>query len=114
MNKPVYKLVDWVLCNKRKLDLEALSENPLSINFLQRYPSFINWHYLSANKNAVEILLSNKKKISFNYIGKNENPIIMKEIIEPNIKNKHILGNQLSANINAIPILRKNPTFIYN
>ena len=56
MNKPIYKLLDWIDIDK------------------------INWSYLSQNKNAIELLKLNKDKIDWYYLTENENAIdLLKE-----------------------------------
>ncbi len=103
MSKPIYKLLDWIDINK--LDIEFLSKNENAIAFLEQNPDLINWHYLSGNKNAEELLLANKNKIKLNRsnIGLNENLKIIDEIIKPNIN--IISNNQLSLNKNTVKLL---------
>ena len=103
MNKPIYKLLDWIDINK--LDLEFLSKNQNAIGFLKQNPDLINWYYLSGNKNADELLLSNKNKIKLNRcnIGSNENLKIINEMIIPNLN--LISENQLSLNKNIVKFL---------
>jgi len=108
MNKPIYKLLDWIDINK--LDLEFLSENENAIGFLEQKPNLINWYYLSGNKNAEDLLLFNQNKIRLNKsnIGKNENLKIINEIILPNLN--LIASNLLSLNKNAVKfIIDENP-----
>ena len=61
MNKPVYKLLDWI--DESKLDWQTLCLNPNAIELLKANPDKINWDYLSENPSAIELLRNNKDKI---------------------------------------------------
>ena len=80
MNRPIYRLLDWI--DKNKLDWELLASNPNAIDLLRENPDKIDWDYLSANENAIELLRENKDKIDW---------------------------YRLSSNPNAIELLRENP-----
>ena len=85
---PKMKLVDWLIpyqsnlldkkLNKIKQNTlftvidyytfsnayEVLSYDENAVNFLEKYPEYINWGYLSLNKNAIPILERNTNKLS--------------------------------------------------
>ena len=44
MNKPIYKLYDWI--DENKLDWDNLSLTPNAIQLLEANPDKINWYYL--------------------------------------------------------------------
>ena len=67
LNKPIYKLRDWI--DVDKLNWRMLSMNKNSINLLEKYPEKINWNDLSYNKNAIELLKKNHEKINRKYIS---------------------------------------------
>jgi len=79
MNKPFWKLRNWI--NINKLDKDLLSENINAIDFLKENPDNINWENLSGNTNASELLLYNSDKFFLSSIGKNENLEIINKII---------------------------------
>ena len=63
----------------------------------------INWHELSLNPNAIELLKENKDKINWKKLSNNLNAI---ELFENN-KNE-ICWDKLSTNPNAIELLTEN------
>ena len=61
LNRPIYKLKDWVRLNIDKLNFQSLSENENAIDFLMNeYPDKIDWYSLSKNqrKRATKIATS--------------------------------------------------------
>lgn len=54
----------------------SLSINPNSIKYLERYPDKQNWHALSKNENAVEII-KKKSKIIWRELSANPNSEIL-------------------------------------
>jgi hypothetical protein len=85
---------------------ERISMNPYAIDFLQKYPQFIDWNYLSLNENALDLLILNKDKINYIYLANNTNPkayhLAMEEYKKGNI---HI--HYFFTNLNAIPLLEQ-------
>ena len=71
MNKPVYKLLDWI--DKSKLKWNYLSKNHNAIELLKANPDKINWDYLSCNRNAIELLKENPDYIDWDYLSLNPN-----------------------------------------
>ncbi len=66
--------------------------------------SRINWHLLSKNKNAIDLLEDNLNKIDWNELSLNQNAI---DLLEKNLDK--INWNYLSINPNAIHLLEANP-----
>jgi len=62
MNKPIYKLREWV--NIKNINWNSLSENPNAIELLKKNKDKINYNYLSLNPNAIELLEENLDKIN--------------------------------------------------
>ena len=54
MNRPVYKLLDWI--DESKLDWQLLSSNKNAIDLLKENQHKIDWSLLSNNPNAIELL----------------------------------------------------------
>jgi hypothetical protein len=90
---------------------ERLSMNPYAIDFLEKYPQFIDWNYLSLNENAMDLLMLNKDKINYIYLANNTNPkayhLAMEEYKKGNI---HI--HYFFTNPNAIPLLEQKTSTI--
>ena len=55
MQRPKYKLLDWVSANLDKIDWVMLSSNPNAIELLNENKDKIDWFNLSTNK-AIFIL----------------------------------------------------------
>jgi hypothetical protein len=100
LNKPVWKLRDWI--DVEKLDWSLLSLNPYAINLLEENQDKIDWYNLSANPNAIKILEQNRDKIYWPLLSKNPNAI---KILEEN--HDKINWYNLSRNPNAIEFLKK-------
>jgi len=47
LNKPIYKLRDWI--DPEKLDNDLLNSNLNAIDYLKENPNIIHWPYLSSN-----------------------------------------------------------------
>ena len=97
LNKPVYKLREWVdidkldwrllSSNKNVIDLleqnidkinwSNLSDNPNAIHLLEKNPDKIRWSLLSLNPNAIHLLEKNPDKIHWRHISKNPNIFIL-------------------------------------
>lgn len=77
MNKPIYKLRDWI--DKTLLPYYYLSLNPLAIDYLKENPNMIDWSTLSLNTNAAELLLNpkNRKRIDWCSLSRNDNDEIV-------------------------------------
>jgi hypothetical protein len=70
MNKPIYKLLDWIDINK--LNWDYLSKNKYAIDLLKDNPNKINWYYLSSNENAIDLLRDNQDKIIWSNLSENK------------------------------------------
>jgi hypothetical protein len=73
LNKPVWKLRDWIDIDK--LNWINLSLNPNAIKLLENNPEKIDWCNLSLNPNAIKLLEKNQDKIEWYYLSKNKNAI---------------------------------------
>jgi hypothetical protein len=116
-----YGLRSWI--SKDNLDDWNLSRNPLAIDFLKENPRKIAWGALSMNPNAIELLTANKNKIASYWLSANPNPDAIKLLNEKYNEEKamnpidlfnlekfrKINWEFLSANPNAIELLRENP-----
>ena len=87
LNKPIWKLKDWI--NKDKLDSDMLSVNPNAISLLEQNPDKINWNLLSLNPNAISLLEQNPDKINWFILSLNHNAI---KILETNFKIMSVLS----------------------
>ena len=85
------KLRNWI--DLDKLDWKYLSANPNAIQLLKENYNKINWSYLSSNPNAISLLKENLDKIDYNLLSSNPNTI---ELFKEN-KDK-IDYNLLSSN----------------
>ena len=103
LNRPIWKLRDWI--DKDKLNYYCLSENEKAIDFLLENPELIEWNLFSRNSNpiAIELLEKNKHKINWSILSYNENAI---ELLKRNPDK--IDWRNLSSNPNAIELLEKN------
>jgi hypothetical protein len=102
-----YKLKDWIPLEK--LDWLFLSANPNAIDLLKANPKKIVWWKLSSNPNAIELLKANKTKIEWDYLSLNTNPYAIELLKENQDK---IDWHYLSTNPNAIELLKANPNNI--
>jgi len=108
---------------------ERLSMNPYAIDFLEKYPQFIDWNYLSLNENAIDLLMLNKDKINYIYLANNTNPkayyLAMEEYKKGNIHihyfftnpNAILLLEQKISTINGISwlfLLKNKGIYIYD
>ena len=82
LNKPVWKLRDWI--DEEKIDWYNLSLNSNAIDLLLKNRDKINWNNFSLNPNGVDILLENFDKIDLRKFAQNDN---LPEVFD-NIKNK--------------------------
>jgi hypothetical protein len=96
-----YELEDLFI-NSGKISFDKLSRNPNAIDFLKKYPEYINYDELSKNINpdAIDILLKNPSKINWSNLSLNPAAI---ELLRKN-KNK-IDWDKLSLNKNIISFL---------
>ena len=101
-----YKLKDWI--PPKKLDWKYLSANPNAIELLKENPQKINWEGLSANSSqyAIEMLKAYPKKIDWFYLSTNQNPYAI-ELLKAN--SEKIDWEGLSGNPNATKLLKANP-----
>jgi hypothetical protein len=79
LNKPIWKLRDWI--DIKKIDWYELSLNPNAIELLKENQDKIYWNILSANPNAIELLEANQDKINWYILSANPNAI---ELLEAN------------------------------
>jgi len=108
LNKPVWKLKDWI--EIQKIDWYNLSLNPNAINLLLKNQDKINWDNFSLNPNAINILLENFDKINIRNFVQNDNLL---EAFD-NIKDKinwldYIIS--LSKNKNSQKIFNKHTNY---
>ena len=98
-----YKLKDWI--PPEKLDWNYLSANPNAIELLKENPTKIFWTFLSANPApyAIELLKENQKRIDWFYLSGNPNPNAIKLLKENPSK---INWEELSSNPNAIDLIK--------
>ena len=61
--------------HENRLCWRLLSENPIAIPLLEKYPHKINWLFFSRNPNAICLLASNPEKICWKNICMNTNAI---------------------------------------
>lgn len=124
--------IELLLANPDKINWRNLSENtnPKAIDLLRKNPEKIEWNRLSRNINAIELLRDNPTKVDWNLLHSNQNPEIVgillayPELIdwdnefptttlndigflEQNLDK--INWGYLSANPNAIELLKKHP-----
>ena len=50
-NKPVYKLLDWILPYLDRLKKKELSSNPMAMDFLEEHPDMLDIEGLCKNVN---------------------------------------------------------------
>ena len=116
LNKPIWKIIDWIDIEKLRINL--LSLNPNAIEYLEEFDNKkvwyylsgeeksnkIIWEYLSLNPYAINLLERNPEKINWKHLSYNENAI---HLLEKNPEK--IDWDNLSRNKNAIHLLKKNP-----
>jgi hypothetical protein len=108
MNKPIYKLRDWI--DKTKLPYYYLSLNPLAIDYLKENPNLISWTSLSLNINAAELLLDpkNRNKIDWCCLSRNENDEVVSFLLRPeNRKNINWISLSRNENDKAVDFITK-------
>jgi hypothetical protein len=86
-----------------KIDWHSLTINPNAIELLKEYPHKIEWEYLSANPAAIDWLKENKNVIDWGMLS--ENPAAI-QLLKENRKKIH--WEKLCKNPNAIELLKKN------
>ena len=64
----------------------------------------LNWHYISSNPNAIELLKNNKEKIVISSLCLNKNIMELEDILKDNYDK--INWSHLSSNISAIKFLK--------
>ena len=117
--------------NLDRIDYNKLSSNPNpnAIKLLQKqntreikitpeqlndvdYRYKINWEYLSANPNAIQLLKKNQDKINWTRLSSNSNPNAI-QLLQKKENMHKIDWSALSSNPNAIHLLEQNPHKIY-
>ena len=102
LNKPIYKLRDWIDINKLnytklKSNTNAItllkSSNDIDISLLKKYPSIINCSILSENSNSIELLEQNQDKIDWNNLSRNPNAIKLLEKNQEKINWSYLSSN---------------------
>jgi len=75
MNRPIYKLLDWI--DESNLDWNYFSENnnENAIELLEANQDKIDWYWLSSNPNAIKLLKLNIDKVNSIYLSENPNAI---------------------------------------
>ena len=91
MNKPVWKLKDWI--DVEKLDWDILSGNKNAIKLLERNEDKIDWYNLSVNPNAIHLLQKNPDKINWLFLSLNPKAIHLLEANPDKINWAHLSGN---------------------
>jgi len=111
-----YQLISWIPMDNLKK--RQLLKNPNAIEFFKKNRDMIEWNYLSQNPNAIELLrerfkeeknmnqselydLPDSKKLDWGHLSANPCAI---ELL--NLNPKEINFNMLSANTNAIELLK--------
>ena len=87
LNKPIWKLRDWIDKNK------------------------LNWNYLSYNKNAIELLKENPEKIDWDYLSLN--PAIFELDYEKMRINNEEIYEDLIKKVMKPSRVFKNPDYDY-
>jgi hypothetical protein len=59
--QPSYKLLEWILPHKNKLQLKELSSNPMAMDLLEEHPDMLNLEGLCKNVNDKAVRLLNTK-----------------------------------------------------
>src|SRR4051812_19722748 len=93
-----YKLLDWIHIGK--INWHRLSRNPNAIDLLIDNPDNINWYELSINPDAIDLLQTDK--IDWNLLSGNPNAI---DLLIANFDK--IDWSVLSKNPNAIKLLKE-------
>ena len=75
LNRPIWKLRDWIDIEKLDWNMLSLNPNPKAIELLEENMEKINWYVLSFNKNAIHILERNTEKIDYSNLSLNKNAI---------------------------------------
>jgi hypothetical protein len=103
-----YKLKDWI--PQKKLDWKYLSANPNAIELLKANPEKIDWGWLSANPSqyAIELLKANPDEIQMPYLSSNPNPYAI-ELLKANPDEIDWLLLSTNPNPYAIELLKTNP-----
>lgn len=119
----MYKLLDWIpeeiFTNSKYYSTLALNHHPEAINYLQKHLNDIDkliyekheiWKNISSNPYAYELLMNNKKKINFNELCRNKNPMILHILTTKKKYYEQICWMHLSANSSeyAVNILINN------
>ena len=77
-----YDLLSWI--DIKKLDWHILSGNVNAIELLSKNLNKIDWHLLSENPNAIELLLQNPDNIDYELLSNNPNNDLIKEDLTKN------------------------------
>ena len=91
LNKPIYKLLDWI--DIEKLDWDMLSLNKNAISIIEENPEEISCVFLSENKNAIHLLEKNPDKINWLILSLNPNAMHLLEQNPDKINWAHLSGN---------------------
>ena len=101
-----YELLDWI--SVELLNWEWLSANPNAIDLLKKNRDKINWYRLSGNSAAFDLI--ELDKIDWNMLSTNTNPKAIKLLKESYLKGQNNINwALLSKNSSAIEVLRENP-----
>lgn len=105
MNKPIWKLKDWII-GDYSVNWLCKNTHPKAIEILEDVDEkSINWYNVSANPNAFDFQMKNYNKIHWSGICINPNPCAYELVMKNQDK---IDWPYLSSNPNAIELLEKN------
>ena len=93
------------------LNWHYLSYNVNAIEILKKNPDKINWFNLSHNENAIELLKENKDKIHWYYIS--SNPAIFELDYQIMKENNEMIYEELIKEVMKPSRVFKNPDFDY-
>ena len=109
LNKPIWKLRDWIDIND--LDWDMLSLNKNAIHLLEKNPDKINWLILSLNPNAMHLLEQNPDKINWAHLS--GNPAIFKLDYKKMRENNQEMYEDLIKEVMKPSRVFKNPDYDY-
>jgi len=109
LNKPIWKLRDWI--DENKLYWNYLSENPNAIDLLEKNQKKIDWCRLSVNPNAIHLLEQNQEIIIWKYLT--TNPSIFELDYEAMKRNNQATYKELIKEVMKPSRVFKNPDYDY-
>ena len=109
LNKPVWKLRNWI--DIKKLDWHSLSFNPNAIEILEKNEDKIDWHVLSSNPGAIKLIEANQNKIIWDLLS--GNPSIFELDYNEMKKNNQDMYEELIKEVMKPSRVFKNPDYDY-